>query len=115
MTLTVQTLLHRKLFGDYLSQCRPLEYRRKEWKELCQGKDRAVRLIVRAMLGVPSAHVGQEEHAAWCFQFQGRSLLVLYVHMGHAVEMASGGEDTPELREAVDFLISEVGTKLKQL
>lgn len=113
--LTVQTLLHSKIFGDYVSHCKPLQYRQQEWKQLCHGRDRAVRLIVRAMLGVPSAHSGEQEHAMWCFQFANQSLLVAYVHKGHSLELAARGEGEPELIEAVDFLITEVGAKLKQL
>lgn len=113
--LTVQTLLHTKAFGDYMSHCRPLQYRRNEWKQLCHGRDRAVRLIVRSMLGVPSAHLGEQEHATWCFQFPEQSLLVVYIQRGHSVELSARNEEQPLLQEAVDLLIAEVEAKLKQL
>lgn len=114
--LTTQTLLHTKVFGDYLSSARPLEYRRAEWQELNKGRERSIRLIVRAMLGVPSAHAGEQEHAMWCFQFPEGSLLVVYLHRGTVVELAARVvEEEKELFEAVDFLHSEVATRLKQL
>lgn len=111
--LTVQTLLHRKVFGDYLSQARPIEYRRPEWHDLNKGRERSVRLIVRAMLGVPSAHVGENEHAMWCFQFAEGGLLVAYMLRGSVIEFYTNNDSDASVREAVDFLIGEVQTRLK--
>lgn len=113
--LTTQTLLHRKVFGDYLSLARPLEYRRPEWLELNKGRERSVRLIVRAMLGVPSFHLGEQEHAMWCFQFPDEALLVVMTHRGTVIELHTRNEENKELKEVIDFLITEVGTRLKQL
>jgi len=113
--LTTQTLLHSKVFGDYLSAARPLEYRRAEWQELNKGKERSVRLIVRAMLGVPSAHHGEQEHAMWSFQFPENALLVAYLQRGSVTELYAANDEHKDLREAVDLLITEVGTRLKQL
>jgi hypothetical protein len=114
--LTTQTFVQRKVFGNYLSGTRPLEYRRAEWQELNKGSERSVRLIVRAMLGVPSAHQGEQEHAMWCFQFPRGSLLVVHLHRGTVIDLnAAIGEDEKELIEPVDFFIDEVITRLKTL
>lgn len=115
MVFTTQTFLHKKVFGDHLSQVRPLEYRRAEWHELNKGRERSVRLIVRAMLGVPSAHVGENEHAQWSFQFNSGALLVAYLLRGSVMELYGNQEEEQEFQEAVDFLITEVSTRLKQL
>lgn len=113
--LTPQTLLHTKVFGDYLPAARPLVYRRPEWNELNKGRERSVRLIVRAMLGVPSAHQGEHEHAMWCFQFPDDGLIVLHLQRGTVCEIATHNEGNKEVVEALDFLIDEVSTRLKQL
>lgn len=112
---TLQTFIHTKVFGDYLSLCKPLEYRRQDWQRLNRGRERSVRLIVRAMLGVPSAHHGEHEHAMWCFQFPKGSLLCVYLHRGTVAEIAVREADAEELQEAVDFLLKEIETRLKQL
>ena len=113
--LTAQTLLHRKIFGNYQSVTKPLEYRLQDWKELNKGRERSVRLILKAMLGVPSAHMGEQEYAMWCFQFPKGSLLVVYIHRGTVAEIAAKQDDDTEIQEAMDFLLEEVSTKLKQL
>jgi hypothetical protein len=114
--LTIQTLLQRKIFGNHLSACRPLDYRGAEWKELSRGgRERAVRLILKAILGVPSAHLGEQEHALWCFQFPKGSILSVYIHRGTVAEISVRREDEKEIEEAVDFLIAEVSQRLKQL
>lgn len=113
--LTTQTLLHSKVFGDYLFAAKPLEYRRAEWQELNKGKERSVRLIVRAMLGVPSAHHGEQEYAMWCFQFPENALLVAYLQRGTVMELLGANEEHKDLCEAVDFLITEVTARLKTL
>ncbi|MGE5674005.1 MAG: hypothetical protein ACM3XM_08955 [Mycobacterium leprae] len=118
---TIQTLLQKKVFGNHLAGTKPLEYRRNEWQELNKGRERSVRLIVRAMLGVPSAHQSEQEHALWCFQFQTGSLLVVYLQRGTVIELAAKQEaeaeedKDKEIEEAVDFLIEEVTTRLRQL
>jgi hypothetical protein len=112
---TVQTFVHNKVFGDYLSACRPLEYRRQDWQQMTKGKERSVRLIVRAMLGVPSAHLGENEHAMWCFQLPKGSLIVLYLHRGTVTEIATKVVDEQELHGAIDFLFEEIANRLKQL
>ncbi|HYF92203.1 MAG TPA: hypothetical protein VD969_08140 [Symbiobacteriaceae bacterium] len=113
--LTTQTLLQKKVFGNFLSLARPLDYRQQEWKELNKGRERSVRLIVKAMLGVPSAHLGESDHAMWCFQFPKGSLLVIYLHRGTVIELAARKDDDKELEEVVDFLVEEVSTRIKQL
>lgn len=113
--LTTQTFVQKKVFGNFLSACRPLEYRKQDWQELNRGRERSVRLIVKAMLGVPSAHVGEQEHAMWCFQLPKGSLLVVHIHKGTVTEMAAKVEDDAEVQESVDFLMEEVSTRLKQL
>lgn len=114
---TVQTFLHQKLFGDYLAQVKPVEYRRADWQELCRGKERSIRLIARAMLGVPSAHQvdRKEEHAMWCFGLPNSSLLVVYLRKGVHVELAAKVEDETEVQEAVDFLLTELTQRVKSL
>lgn len=114
--LTTQTLLQKKVFGNLLSATRPLEYRKQDWVELNKGRERSVRLIVKALLGVPSAHVGEQEHAMWCFQFPMGSLLVVHLHRGTVIELGvKPAEDPSELEEAIDFLLEEVGTRVKAL
>lgn len=113
--LTAQTFLQRKVFGNHLPTARPLEYRRQEWLELLKGRERSVRLIIKALLGVPSAHLGENEHAMWCFQFPKGSLLVVYLHRGTVVELAARVEDEEELQEPVDYLLTEVRERLKLL
>ena len=114
--LTTQVLLQKKVFGNFLSTTKPLDYRRQDWVELNKGRERSVRLIVRAMLGVPSAHQGEHDHAMWCFQFPKGSLLVAYLKGGTHMELAARkDEEEKELDEAVDFLIEEVTEKLKTL
>ncbi|MFZ5816838.1 MAG: hypothetical protein ACOY93_16350 [Bacillota bacterium] len=112
---TVQTFVHHKVFGDHLSLCKPLEYRKQDWQQLNKGKERSVRLIVRAMLGVPSAHLGENEHAMWCFQLPRGSLITLYLHRGTVTEIATRTADEEELQEAIDFLLEEIGNRLKAL
>lgn len=113
--LTAQTLLQKKIFGNALSAAKPLDYKKAEWQELNKGRERSVRLIVKAMMGVPSAHVGEQEHAMWCFQFPKGSLLVVHIFRGTVVELAARQDDEAEIHEAVDFLIEEVSTRLKLL
>jgi hypothetical protein len=113
--LTTQTFVQKKVFGNFLPVTRPLDYRRQEWQELNKGKERSVRLIVKAMLGVPSAHLGENEHAMWCFQYPNGSLLVVYPQKGTVIDLAAKVEDETELQEPVDFLIEEVRERLKQL
>lgn len=116
--LTTQTLMQKKVFGNLLPETRPLEYRRPDWHELNKGKERSVRLIVRAMLGVPSAHQGEHEHALWCFQFPAGSVLVAYLHKGSVIELNArivDERDDHEIQEVVDFLIEEVTAKLRTL
>jgi hypothetical protein len=115
--LTVQTFLHQKLFGDYLAQTRPVEYRRADWQELCRGRERSVRLITRAMLGVPSAHQldRKEEHAMWCFGLPKGSLLVVSLRKGIHVELSAKSEDEAEVQAAVDFLLTELTQRVKSL
>ncbi|HWI60545.1 MAG TPA: hypothetical protein VNT75_01765 [Symbiobacteriaceae bacterium] len=114
--LTTQTLLQKKVFGNFLSLAKPLDYRQQDWKDLNKGRERSVRLIIKAMMGVPSAHVGENEHAMWCFQFPKGSLLVVHLHRGTVIELAARKEDEPkEIEEVVDFLIEEVSTRIKQL
>jgi hypothetical protein len=115
--ITIQNLLHQKVFGDHLSLTRPLEYRRQEWQELGRARERSVRLIIRALLGVPSAHQTdrREEHAMWCFQFPNGSLLVVHLRRGTHVEFAARVQDEAEVHQAVDFLIQEVSNRLRSL
>ncbi|HEY8347783.1 MAG TPA: hypothetical protein VIL07_11030 [Symbiobacteriaceae bacterium] len=113
--LTPQTLLQQKVFGNYLPLTAPLEYRRAEWRELIKGRERPVRLIIKSMLGVPSAHIGEHDHAMWCFRFPKGSVLVVYLHRGTVVEFAAKVEDGDEIREPVDFLIAEVRERLRRL
>lgn len=115
LMLTAQTLLQSKVFGNALPSARPLEYRRTEWRELIKGRERPVRLIIKSLLGVPSAHMGEHDHAMWCFQFPKGSVLVVYLHRGTTVEMAARVEDEAELKEPVDFIINEVRERLKRL
>ncbi|MFZ5826970.1 MAG: hypothetical protein ACOY94_21970 [Bacillota bacterium] len=110
---TVQTFVHHKVFGDHLALCRPLEYRRQDWQQLTKGRERSVRLIVRAMLGVPSAHLGENEHAMWCFQLPKGSLITIYLHRGTVAEIATKVVDEEELHEAIDFLMHEITERLK--
>lgn len=112
---TVQTFVHNKVFGDHLSLCRPLEYRRPDWQAMTKGKERSVRLIIRAMLGVPSAHVGENEHAMWCFQLPKGSFITIYLQRGTVAEIATRVSDEQEIQEALDFLLEEIGDRLKQL
>jgi len=110
---TVQTFVHTKLFGNYLAETKPLEYRRQDWQQLSKGRERSVRLIVKAMLGVPSAHVGENEHAMWCFQLPKGSLIVFHLHRGTVCEINTKVVDEPELQEAIDFLLEEIANRLK--
>lgn len=113
---TPQTFLHTKIFGDYLSSVRPLQYRKSDWQDLNRGRERSVRLILKALLGVPSAHLGEQEHAMWCFQFpQENGLLVVHLHRGTVAELSASDEQQKEILEAVDYLIEEVTTRLKLL
>lgn len=82
---------------------------------MTKGKERSVRLIVRAMLGVPSAHLGENEHAMWCFQLPKGSLMTVYLQRGTVTEIATREDDPEELHEALDFLFEEISTRLKQL
>jgi hypothetical protein len=117
--LTIQTFLHHKVFGDYLSQTKPLEYRKGDWQELVKGRERSIRLITRAFLGVPSAHQTdrREEYAMWCFQFPNGSLLVVYQRKGIHVELAAKIQDEAEaeVQEAVDFLMQELTERANSL
>jgi len=113
--LTAQLLLQKKVFGNLLSLARPLDYRQNDWKELNKGRERSVRLICKAMLGVPSAHVGENDHAMWCFQFPKGSLLVIYLQRGTVTEIAARKDDPKEIEEVIDFLFEEVSTRVKQL
>lgn len=115
--MTVQTFLHQKLFGDYLSQTKPVEHRRAEWQELCRGRERSIRLISRAMLGVPSAHQTdrKEEHAMWCFGLPKGSILVVSLRKGIHVELSAKVEEQEEVEEAVDFLLTELSQRAKSL
>lgn len=113
--LTTQNFLQRKVFGNFLPATKPLEYRKADWQELNKGRERSVRLIIKSTLGVPSAHLGEQEHAMWCFQFPKGSLLVVYIHRGTVTEVATRADDAEEIQEAVDFLITEVTTKVRQL
>jgi len=115
LSYSLQTFVHTKIFGNHLSACRPLEYRRADWQQLTRGRERSVRLIVRAMLGVPSAHQGEHEHAMWCFQLPKGSLIAVYLHRGTVAEISTQEVDADELHEAIDFLLEEVGNRLKQL
>ncbi|MFO7273281.1 MAG: hypothetical protein LOD90_02435 [Symbiobacteriaceae bacterium] len=115
MAYTLQTFIHRKVFGNYLSKCKPLTYRREDWLHLTRGRERTVRLIIRAMLGVPSAHHGPNEHAMWCFQFPKGSVLTVYLHRGTVAEISTYEADKEELEEAVDYLLEEVAARLRQL
>lgn len=110
---TPQTFVHTKVFGDYLSLCRPLEYRRPDWQQLTKGRERSVRLIIKAMLGVPSAHMGENEHAMWCFQLPKGSLIVFYLQRGTVAEIAVKVGEEQELDGAIDFLLEEIGNRLK--
>lgn len=115
MAYTLQTFIHRKVFGNYLSKCRPLTYRKDDWLQLTRGRERSVRLIIRAMLGVPSAHLGPNEHAMWCFQLPRGSLITVYLHRGTVAEISTYEADRAELEEAVDYLLEEVAARLRQL
>lgn len=112
---TPQTFVHTKVFGDQLSLCKPMEYRRPDWQQLTKGRERSVRLIIRAMLGVPSAHLGENEHAMWCFQLPKGSLITIYLHRGTVAEIATRSSDDEELQEAIDFLLEEIANRLKLL
>lgn len=116
-SLTIQTLLKHKLFGDYTAGTRPLQYRAREWQELVRGKERAVRLITKSMLGVPSAHHGDQDHPMWCFQFENSGLLVVFLHRGNnQIHLSARNEEASrDLREAVDFLLAEMAARLRQL
>ncbi len=116
-SLTLQTLLKQKLFGDFTAGVRPIQSRAKEWQEMVRGRERAVRLITKAMLGVPSAHHGDQDHPMWCFQFQDGGALVVFIHRGNnQVHLSAKHEETSkDLKEALDFLLAEMATKLKQL
>jgi hypothetical protein len=113
--LTAQTLLQKKVFGNLLSAVRPLEYRRPEWLELNKGRERSVRLITKALLGVPSAHLGEQEHAMWCFQFPKGSILVVHLLRGTVIELSTKVDEPKEIEEAVDFLLEEIGNRVKEL
>lgn len=113
--LTTQTLLQKKVFGNFLALARPLDYRAQEWKDLNKGRERSVRLIVKALMGVPSAHQGENDHAMWCFQFPKGSLLVIYLHKGSVIEIAARKDEPGEVEEAVDFILEEVSGRVKQL
>lgn len=113
--LTSQMLLQKKMFGNALPTTRPLDYRRSEWRDLIKGRERAVRLIVKSLLGVPSAHLGEHDHAMWCFRLPKGSVVVIYLHRGTVVEMSARVEDEEEVHEVVDFLIEEVRERLKRL
>lgn len=115
MAYTMQSFVHTKVFGDYLSQCRPLEYRRADFQQLNRGRERSVRLIVRAMLGVPSAHLGEHEHAMWCFQLPKGSVITIHLHRGTVTEISTNEVDVDEVHEAIDYLLEEIATRLKQL
>lgn len=115
MAYTLQSFLHNKVFGNHLGQCKPLEYRRADWLQLTRGRERTVRLIVRAMLGVPSAHLGEHGHAMWCFQLPKGSLITVFLHRGTVAEVSTREADPEELQEAVDFLLDEVATRLRQV
>lgn len=113
--LTTQTLLHKKVFGNFLAMVRPLEYRRADWLALNKGRERSVRLILKAMLGVPSAHQGEQEHAMWCFQLPKGSLVVLFMKGGTVMELSAKPVDDEEVQELADFLIAEATERLKTL
>lgn len=116
-SVTIQSLLKQKQFGDFTAGARPLQYRIKEWQEMGRGKERAVRLITKGMLGVPSAHHGDQDHPMWSFQFEDGGLLVVFIHRGNnQVHFSAKNEEASrDLKEAVDFLVTEMGVKLKQL
>ena len=115
MAYTLQSFLHQKVFGNHLGQCKPLEYRRADWLQLTRGRERTVRLIVRAMLGVPSAHQGEHGHPMWCFQLPKGSLITVYLHRGTVPEISTREADAAGLREAIDYLLEEVGARLRQV
>lgn len=116
-TVTLQALMKHKLFGDCSRGLRPLQYRQNEWRELTRGKERAARLIAKSILGVPSAHHGDQDHPMWCFAFEDGGLLNVFIHRGNnQVHLSARGEaHSAALREAVDFLLAEFGTRLRQL
>lgn len=113
--LTTQLFVQKKVFGNFLSVTRPLDYRRPDWQEIVKGRERAVRVIIKSMLGAPSAHVGENEHAMWCFQLPKGSVLIIYLKGGTHLEIAARKEDEKEVQEVMDFLIEELGNKVKQL
>jgi hypothetical protein len=113
--LTTQMMLQKKQFGNLLSSTRPVEYRREEWMALGKGRERAIRLMTRAMLGVPSVHVGDAEHPMWCFQFPKGSILVVHLPRGTVIELAARPDDEKEIEEAVDLLVTEMSAKVKEL
>lgn len=117
MSLTVQTLLKLKQFGDYSQGTRPVQHKAKEWQDQSRGKERALRLITRALLGVPSAHHGDQDHPMWCFGFGEEAVLVVMTQKGSGQIrlLARGEEQSADLRAAVEFLLAEVGTKLRQI
>lgn len=117
MSLAIQSLLKMKLFGDHLVGTRPLQHRLQEWQELVRGKERAVRLICKTMLGVPSAHQGEQEQQMWCFQVPDGGLLVIYLHKGNgAVQFAAKNEaESKDLTATFDFIYSEMATRLRAL
>ncbi|MFO7172780.1 MAG: hypothetical protein DIU70_007430 [Bacillota bacterium] len=115
--LTVQSLLKMKRFGDYRQGTRPLQYRRADWIQMARGKERALRLLVKSTLGVPSAHHSDQDYPMWCFQFpDGGELVVLIARGGGQVQLvARNEEESRDLKQAVDFLLEELGSKLRQL
>ncbi len=112
---TTQTFLQKKVFGNFLGATGPLQYRRDEWRKLIKGRERSARLIAKSLLGVPSAHVGENDYAMWCFQLPKGSLLVVYLQRGTVTELAARIEDEEEVQEAVDFLMEEFAGRLRQL
>jgi hypothetical protein len=92
-----------------------MQYRRQDWVQMTKGKERSVRLIVRSMLGVPSAHLGENEHAMWSFQLPKGSLITVYLQRGTVTEIVTREDDPEELHEALDFLLEEIDNRLKQL
>lgn len=113
--MTVQSLLKLKRFGDYRHGTRPLAYRRADWSQMVRGKERALRLVIKSTLGVPSAHHTDQDQPMWCFHFPDGGQLVVMIGRGNGPVqlLARNEEESRELKEAVDFLIAELGTKLR--
>lgn len=117
MTLTLQNLLKAKHFGETLQGTLPVQHRQKEWRDLVRGKERAIRLIAKSTLGVPTAHHGEQSLPMWSFAFKDGGILTLYVHKGNQqIQMVSRNEEeSPDVCAAVDFLLAEFTDRLRQV